>query len=89
MLDGLWQLAGFNLGWRGWQGLGMAMGAGEIKLSGMVQPHRKLLTYQVNFTRVINRRLKLGVADGRVEVDGETVCQVKGMRVGLAPSQSS
>ena len=25
----------------------------------------------------------------RVEVDGETVCQVKGMRVGLAPSESA
>lgn len=89
MLDGLWQLAGFNLGWRGWQGLGMAMGAEEIKLMGMVQPSRKLLTYYVNFTRVINRRLKLGVADGRIEADGETVCQVKSMKVGLAPSQST
>ncbi|MGH1466025.1 MAG: bifunctional 3-hydroxydecanoyl-ACP dehydratase/trans-2-decenoyl-ACP isomerase [Cognatishimia sp.] len=89
ILDGLWQLAGFNLGWRGWQGLGMAMGAGEVKLSGMVQPDKKLLTYHVDFTRVINRRLKLGVADGRVEVDGITVCEVKGMRVGLAPSVSA
>ncbi len=89
MLDGLWQLAGFNLGWRGWQGLGMAMGAGEVKLSGMVQPDKKLLTYHVDFTRVINRRLKLGVADGRIEADGKTVCEVKGMRVGLASSVSA
>lgn len=88
MLDGLWQLAGFNLGWRGWQGLGMAMGAGEVKYSGMVRPDKKLLTYTVDFTRVINRRLKLGVADGRVAADGEIVCQVNGMRVGLAPSVS-
>jgi len=88
MLDGLWQLAGFNLGWRGWKGLGMAMGAGEVKLSGMVQPQKELLTYHVDFLRVIDRRLKLGIADGRVEADGETVCQVKGMRVGLAPSVS-
>ena len=33
-LDGLWQLTGFNLGWRGWQGRGYALGVGEVKLFG-------------------------------------------------------
>jgi 3-hydroxyacyl-[acyl-carrier protein] dehydratase/trans-2-decenoyl-[acyl-carrier protein] isomerase len=84
MLDGLWQLTGFNLGWRGWQGQGFALGVGEVKLSGMVRPDRKLVRYEVNFTRVIDRRLKMGVADGRVLADGETVCEVKDMKVGLA-----
>jgi 3-hydroxyacyl-[acyl-carrier protein] dehydratase/trans-2-decenoyl-[acyl-carrier protein] isomerase len=84
MLDGLWQLTGFNLGWREWQGQGFALGAGEVKLSGMIRPDRKLVTYHVDFTRVIDRRLKMGVADGRVEADGETVCEVKDMKVGLA-----
>ncbi len=84
MVDGLWQLTGFNLGWRGWQGQGFALGAGEVKLTGMVRPDRKLVTYEVNFTRVIDPRLKMGVADGRVSADGETVCEVKDMKVGLA-----
>ena len=84
MLDGLWQLTGFNLGWRGWQGQGFALGAAEVKLTGMVRPDRRLVTYHVDFTRVIDRRLKMGVADGRVEADGETVAEVKDMRVGLA-----
>ena len=83
-LDGLWQLTGFNLGWRGWQGQGFALGVGEVKLSGMVQPNRKLIRYFVDFTRVIDRRLKMGVADGRVEADGEVIYQVKDMKVGLA-----
>lgn len=83
-LDGLWQLTGFNLGWRGWQGLGMALGVGEVKLTGMVTPDRRRVTYFVDFTRLIDRRLKLGVADGRVEVDGEVIYQVKDMKVGLA-----
>jgi 3-hydroxyacyl-[acyl-carrier protein] dehydratase / trans-2-decenoyl-[acyl-carrier protein] isomerase len=43
-LDGLWQLTGFNLGWRGWQGRGYALGVGEVKLTGMVRPDRKMLT---------------------------------------------
>ena len=83
-LDGLWQLTGFNLGWRGWQGLGMALGVGEVKLTGMVQPDRAMITYHVDFTRVIDRKLKMGVADGRVEADGETIYEVKGMKVGLS-----
>ena len=83
-LDGLWQLTGFNLGWRGWQGLGMALGVGEVKLTGMVTPARKMLTYVVDFTRVIDRRLKMGVADGKVYADGELIYAVTGMKVGLS-----
>ncbi|HBS50990.1 MAG TPA: beta-hydroxydecanoyl-ACP dehydratase [Rhodobacteraceae bacterium] len=84
MVDGLWQLTGFNLGWRGWQGQGFALGAGEVKLSGMVRPDRKLVTYEIDFTRVIDRRLKMGVASGVVRADGEIVCEVTDMKVGLA-----
>ncbi|MEM6481772.1 MAG: bifunctional 3-hydroxydecanoyl-ACP dehydratase/trans-2-decenoyl-ACP isomerase [Pseudomonadota bacterium] len=88
MVDGLWQLAGFNLGWRGWQGQGFALGAGEVKLSGMVRPDRKLVRYEVNFTRVIDRRLKMGVANGVVRADGDVVCEVKDMKVGLSKAES-
>jgi len=84
MVDGLWQLAGFNLGWRGMQGQGFALGSGEVKLSGMVRPDRKLVTYHIDFSRVIDRRLKMGVADGVVKADGEVVCEMKNMKVGLA-----
>jgi 3-hydroxyacyl-[acyl-carrier protein] dehydratase/trans-2-decenoyl-[acyl-carrier protein] isomerase len=84
MLDALWQLTGFNLGWRGWLGQGFAIGVGEVKLSGLVRPDRKLVSYQVDFTRVIDRKLKLGLADGRVMADGDIVCEVKDLKVGLA-----
>ena len=84
MVDGLWQLTGFNLGWRDWQGQGFALGAGEVKLQGMVRPDRKVVSYEVDFTRVIDRRLKMGVADGIVRADGEVVAQVKDMKVGLS-----
>lgn len=86
-LDGLWQLTGFNLGWRGMQGQGFAIGVGEVKFKGMVTPERKKITYFVDFTKVIDRRLKLGVADGRIEADGEEIYVVKNMKVGLAPAQ--
>lgn len=89
MVDALWQLTGFNLGWRNWQGQGFALGAGEVKLTGMIRPDRRLVSYRVDFTRVIDRKLKMGVADGHVIADGETVCEVKGMKVGLATSADS
>ncbi len=63
---------------------GMAMGVGEVKLKGMVKPDRKMLTYNVDFTRIIDRKLKLGVANGTVFADGEEIYAVKDMRVGLA-----
>ena len=86
-LDGLWQLTGFNLGWRGWQGRGYALGVGEVKLTGMVRPDRKLLTYKIDFTKAIQtRRLTMGVADGIVEADGEVIYQVKDMKVALSES---
>ncbi len=84
-LDGLWQLTGFNLGWRGWQGRGYALGVGEVKLTGMVRPDRKMLTYYVDFTKALTtRRLTMGVADGRVEADGEVIYLVKDMKVALS-----
>ena len=84
----MWQLTGFNLGWRGMLGQGMAMGVGEVRLKGMVRPDRKMLTYYVDMTRIIDRKLKLGVADGRVVADGEEIYAVKDMKVGLATTQT-
>ncbi|MBL4806187.1 MAG: bifunctional 3-hydroxydecanoyl-ACP dehydratase/trans-2-decenoyl-ACP isomerase [Rhodobacteraceae bacterium] len=82
-LDGLWQLTGFNLGWRNMKGKGRALGVGEVKLTSMVTPAHKLLEYDVQFTRVIDRRLKIGVANGTVKVDGELAYTVTDMKVGL------
>jgi len=82
-LDALWQMAGFFLGWLGGLGKGRALGVGEVKFSGMVLPSNKLVTYYVEFKRVIMRKLVMGVADGIVKVDGETIFEAKDLRVGL------
>ncbi|NCV19226.1 MAG: beta-hydroxydecanoyl-ACP dehydratase, partial [Rhodobacterales bacterium] len=75
----------FNLGWRGWSGKGYALGVGEVKLTGMVRPDRKLLTYRVNFSKAIQtRRLTMGVANGIVEADGDVIYQVTDMKVALS-----
>lgn len=82
-LDALWQLTGFNLGWRGMLGRGRALGVGEVKFSGMVTPATKLVTYVVEFTRVIDRKLKMGIADGRMLADGEEIYVTRDLKVGL------
>jgi 3-hydroxyacyl-[acyl-carrier protein] dehydratase/trans-2-decenoyl-[acyl-carrier protein] isomerase len=82
-LDALWQLTGFFLGWLGEPGKGRALGVGEVKLAGMVTPAVKKVTYEVDITRLILRRLKLAVANGIMKADGETVYQVTDMKVGL------
>ena len=82
-LDALWQLTGFNLGWRGMKGRGRALGVGEVKFTGMVTPDTKLVTYKINFTRIIDRRLKLALADGLMLADGEEIYSARDLKVGL------
>ena len=72
---------------RGGVGRGYALGVGEKKLTGMVRPNRKMLTYKIDFTKAIQtRRLTMGVADGIVEADGEVIYMVKDMKVALSES---
>ena len=82
-LDALWQLTGFNLGWRGMLGRGRALGVGEVKITGMVTPATKLVTYVVEFTRVIDRKLKMGIANGRMLADGDEIYAAENLKVGL------
>lgn len=86
-LDALWQLIGFFLGWMGGPGHGRALGSGEVKFTGQVMPSSKLVTYRLNLKRVIMRKLFMGIADGRVEVDGQTIYTANDLRVGLFISQ--
>jgi 3-hydroxyacyl-[acyl-carrier protein] dehydratase / trans-2-decenoyl-[acyl-carrier protein] isomerase len=82
-LDALWQMVGFFLGWLGAPGKGRALSVGEVKFTGMVLPTVKLVEYGVDLKRVIRRKLTLGVADGWLRADGETIYQAFDLRVGL------
>jgi 3-hydroxyacyl-[acyl-carrier protein] dehydratase / trans-2-decenoyl-[acyl-carrier protein] isomerase len=82
-VDAMWQLVGFFLGWLGGPGRGRALGVGEVKFSGMVLPTNKLVSYAIDFKRVIMRRLIMGIADGIMKVDGKVIYEAKDLRVGL------
>lgn len=85
-LDAMWQLIGFYLGWRGGPGRGRALGVGEVAFRGQVIPDKKLVTYRIDMSRVIMRKLYMGVADAVMEVDGKEIYSAKDLRVGLFTS---
>ena len=82
-LDAMWQLVGFYLGWMGGPGRGRALGAGEVKFSGQVLPSGQKITYIIDLKRVIMRKLVMGIADARMELDGREIYVANDLRVGL------
>ena len=88
-LDAMWQLIGFFLGWKGNKGRGRALGAGEVKFFGQVLPTAKVVTYNIQMKRVIERKLVMGIGDASLSVDGREIYTAKDLRVGLFTSTDS
>ena len=88
-LDAMWQLVGFYLAWKGNEGRGRALGSGEVKFTGQILPTAKKVTYHINLKRVIERKLVMGIADGKVSVDGREIYFAKDLRVGLFKNTDS
>jgi len=87
-LDAMWQLVGFFLCWAGSPGRGRALGVGEVEFRGQITPKTKLVTYQIDMKRVIQRKLHMGVGDGVVLADGVPIYSAKDLKVGLfSPEQ--
>jgi len=85
-LDAMWQLTGFFLTWLGAPGRGRALGCGEVKFTGQVLPDAKLVRYEIDIARVINRKLVMAQSDARMLVDGREIYTAKDLRVGLFTS---
>lgn len=88
-LDAMWQLVGFFLGWVGGKGKGRALGVGEVKFTGQILPTAKKVTYEIHMKRVVNRKLVMGLADGRILVDGKEIYVAKDLKVGLFQDTSA
>lgn len=85
-LDALWQLLGFFLCWRGNPGRGRALGVDQVRFSGQVLPRASKVRYEIDLQRVIERKLVMGIGDGRVLVDGREIYTAASLRVGLFTS---
>lgn len=82
-LDAMWQLVGFYLGWLGHPGTGRALGVGSVKFRGQVLETSKLVSYEINFKRILSRGNVIGFADGIMSVDGVKIYDCEGLQVGL------
>jgi 3-hydroxyacyl-[acyl-carrier protein] dehydratase / trans-2-decenoyl-[acyl-carrier protein] isomerase len=82
-LDAMWQLIGFFLAWSGHRGLGRALGVDEVRFTGQVLPTVKRVSYQIDISRVIARKLVMVTGDASMAADGETIYTARGLRVGL------
>jgi 3-hydroxyacyl-[acyl-carrier protein] dehydratase/trans-2-decenoyl-[acyl-carrier protein] isomerase len=59
------------------------LGSGEVKFTGQILPENKLVKYQIDIKRVIERKLVMGLADGEVSVDGKVIYTASDLKVGL------
>ncbi|WP_308363795.1 MULTISPECIES: 3-hydroxyacyl-[acyl-carrier-protein] dehydratase FabA [unclassified Microbulbifer] len=82
-LDAMWQLLGYFLAWKGNPGRGRALGCGEVKFTGQILPTNKKVTYHIQMSRLVERKLVMGIGDGSVSVDGREIYTAKDLRVGL------
>ncbi len=85
VLDGLCQLLGFYLGWKGYKGKGRALGIGEVKYKGEIVPTSGILTYHLDIRRIVKRPIAMAVADGEVLLQGHAVHTAQSLRVGIVP----
>ena len=88
-LDAMWQLLGFYLLWSGLPGIGRALGAEKVKFFGQVTPNSKIVRYEIDIKRVVNRGAVVGFADGNMFVDDRHVYSADGLKVGLFKDTSA
>ncbi|MES2877730.1 MAG: bifunctional 3-hydroxydecanoyl-ACP dehydratase/trans-2-decenoyl-ACP isomerase [Pseudomonadota bacterium] len=84
-LDGLCQLLGFYLGWKGHQGKGRAFGVGEVRYKGEILRTAGKISYQLDIKRNMNTPIPMSVADGKVLLHGQTIHTAKSLWVGVIP----
>tara|TARA_X000000368_G_scaffold249182_1_gene196782 strand:+ start:1000 stop:1518 length:519 start_codon:yes stop_codon:yes gene_type:complete len=88
-LDAMWQLLGFYLLWSGLPGIGRALGAEKVKFFGQVLPTAKIVRYELDIKRVVNRGAVVGLANGNMFVDNRHVYSAENLKVGLFKDTSN
>jgi 3-hydroxyacyl-[acyl-carrier protein] dehydratase/trans-2-decenoyl-[acyl-carrier protein] isomerase len=87
VLDGLCQLLGFYLGWKGYKGKGRAFGIGEVKYRGEILPASGKISYSLDIKKIVNSSMAMAIADGEILVKNQIVHTAKSLRVGIVPNK--
>lgn len=85
-VDAVWQLIGFYATLCGAKGAGRALGSKEIDFFGQIRPHNKLVTYEVDIKRFIQRKSagsSIAIGSANVFVDGQAIYTIKDAKVGI------
>ena len=72
-----------NMAWSGCMGKGRALGSGLVKFTGQILPTAKLVTYKLEFKRLVQRKLSMVIANGSVLVDGRLIYTAEDLKVGM------
>lgn len=83
IIDALFQLVGFYLGWLGHEGKGRALSCGKIKYTEEVAPGAGKLVYQVSIKKIRESDMVIAVVDGSAVSQGHVVCTAKNLILGL------
>lgn len=86
-LDGLCQILGFYLGWKGYKGKGRALGIGEVKYKGEIVPTSGTISYRLHIKKIVKSSITMAIADGEILIHGQVVQTAKSLRVGIIPYQ--
>lgn len=84
-LDGLCQLLGFFLGWKGYKGKGRAFGIGEVKYKGEILPTSGIISYHLDIKKIVHSSITMAIADGEILLKEQIVHSAKSLRVGIVP----
>jgi len=84
-LDGLCQILGFYLGWKGYKGKGRALGIGEVKYKGEIVPTSGTISYHLHIRRIVKSSIAMAIADGEILLQGQIVLTANSLRVGIIP----
>jgi 3-hydroxyacyl-[acyl-carrier protein] dehydratase / trans-2-decenoyl-[acyl-carrier protein] isomerase len=83
LLDVMWQMLGFFLGWSGAAGRNHALGVGKVKLKRMVTPDVECLQYSVEVKSAAPAGSNVATANGLLRADGQLIYTAEDLRVGL------
>lgn len=84
-LDGMWQLMGFWLAWKGYPGRGRALG-GNVRFIDQVLPSASKIVYNVHINRLLDRKLLVLTGEGSVSLNGEKeIYFFDGLKLTLLP----
>jgi len=83
LLDAMWQILGFFLGWSGAVGRNRALGVGEVKLKRMVTPDVECLQYSVEVKSTAHTGSNVATANGLIRADGRLVYTAEDLRVSI------